>query len=143
MEQEALVKVAGVLALGSELRLSLTCAACLVEAGLPRRHTESAESSISGPGDRRRPLPPRVGQGCLPAAISSFSGSLGSKQMPLIDMTSISPRFMARPGEKMLLPGVYRQLQVEIFENLFSTLKIHKHFTSYPILCPCIFFLMN
>ena len=140
MEQEALVKVAGVLALGSELRLPPTCAACLVEVGLPGRHTESAESSSSRPGGRRRPLPPRVGQGCLPAPTSIFSGSLGSKQMPLIDMTSISPQFMARPRDKILLPGVYRQLQVEIFEILFSTLKIHRHFTSYPILCSCMFF---
>lgn len=40
----------------------------------------------------------------------------------------------------MLLPGVYGQSQVDIFfENLFSTLKNHRHFTSYPILCPCMF----
>lgn len=36
MEQEALVKVVGMLALGSDRRLPLTCADCLVKVGLLR-----------------------------------------------------------------------------------------------------------
>ena len=75
MEQEALVKVAGMLALGSELRLPLTCAGCLVKVGLPG-DTQNQQRFWGWEKD----LPSRVGHGSLLAPTSIFLGSLRSKQ---------------------------------------------------------------
>ena len=130
MEQEALVKVVGMLALGSDRRLPLTCADCLVKVGLLRDTEnqqrfwgwEKASALQGGPS--------------LPAGTHQHFPWPNKLVANRYD--HYLTQFMARPGGKMLLPGVCREPQVEIFENLFLPRKF-RHLTSYPILCPCLF----
>lgn len=134
MEQEALVKVVGMLALGSELRLPLTCADCLVKVGLPgdtqnQQRFWGREKASALQGGPRLPAGTHQHYQWQPEVQTNW---------PPIDMTSISPSSWPDPGEDAAAWCLQTASGGDLREPV-STLKIQRHLTSYPILCPCMF----